>query len=168
MMKMNEKLRVRIWSTPLTIGSFILMSLSGILMFFDIVPGYISFVHEWFSWIFLLAVAGHLTMHFRPLKNHLQSVWGRTNVVIFTLILLISGFSFGRITAPQLKWPIAEILVNAPLSALADAKRVRQETFIQNLASHGILAEPGQTIRELAHRYDTDEFHLLGLIILDE
>ena len=159
---------LRTWSTPLTIGSFILMAASGILMFFDVVPGYLSFAHEWFSWLFLVGVGGHVAVNFRPLVRHLRSHWGRANVVIFTVVLVVSMFSFGRITAPQLKWPVFDALVEAPLSALADVTRTDEAEIVARLETHGITATPGQNVRELAQAHGVDEFHILGLVFLRE
>lgn len=159
---------LRTWSTPLTMGSFLLMAITGILMFFDVVPGYIAFAHEWFSWLFLLGAAGHMVVNIRALNKHLQSNWGRANVVIFTLVLVASTFSFGRITAPQLKWPISNALVEAPLTALADVTRTDTAELLARLQAHGITAKPNQSIKELSEVQDLDEFHVLGLIFLSE
>lgn len=158
----------QIWATPLTVGSFILMAATGILMFFDIVPGYVTFVHEWFSWLFLLGAAGHAVVHFRALKHHLKSRWGWPCVAAFTTVVVLSTFSFGRITAPQLKWPISEALLEAPLSALAAVTRTEPEALVRRLERHGIAAAPGQNPRELAAEHGLDEFHVLGLIVLPE
>lgn len=165
-MKTSKPFGQRTWSTPLTIGSFILMAVTGVLMFFDVVPGYISFAHEWFSWLFLLGAGGHIAVNFRPLTRHLQSNWGRTSVAVFTVVLLVSTFSFGRITAPQLKWPISNALVDAPLSALADVTRTSTDDVLGKLKAHGISATPGQSIRDLATQHEVDEFHMLGLVFL--
>jgi hypothetical protein len=159
---------LRTWSTPLTIGSFILMAATGLLMFFDVVPGYLSFAHEWFSWFFLVGAGGHIAVNFRPLAKHLQSNWGRANVAIFAIILVVSTFSFGRITAPQLKWPISNALIEAPLSALADVTRTEPADLVVKLRAHGITATADQNIKELATTHGMDEFHILGLVILPE
>lgn len=167
-MKRRKPFSLRTWSTPLTIGSFILMAVTGVLMFFDVVPGYVSFAHEWFSWLFLIGAAGHIAVNFRPMKKHLQSSWGRASVAIFAVVLVVSMFSFGRITAPQLKWPISNALVEAPLSALADVTGTDSAELVAKLDRHGITATPDQNITTLAKVHDTDEFHLLGLVFLDE
>ena len=69
---------LRSWATPLTIGSFLLMAVTGVLMFFDIVPGYVSFAHEWASWLFLLGVVAHVAVNLRPFQRHLQPRGGRS------------------------------------------------------------------------------------------
>ncbi|HCL86491.1 MAG TPA: hypothetical protein DIC45_08345 [Comamonadaceae bacterium] len=157
---------LRTWSTPVTMGSFLLMSATGVLMFFDIVPGYLSFAHEWFSWLFLLGAGGHAVVHLRPLAKHLKTHWGRASVALCSAALAVSMFSFGRITAPQLKWPIAEALVDAPLHVLADLTRTDRATLLARLQAHGIAATADQSIKQLAAAQAVDEFHVLGLVIL--
>lgn len=165
---MSKKRTLRGWATPLTIGSFILMAISGVLMFFDVVPGYLTFAHEWFSWLFLLGTGGHIVVNYRPLMFHLKSKWGRVSVAAFTVVLIVSTYSFGLITAPQLKWPISEALLQAPLSALAAVTRTDQDALITKLNKHGIKATPDRNIQMLAAEHKVDEFHLLGLIMLPE
>lgn len=167
-MKRRKPFGLRTWSTPLTIGSFLLMAVTGGLMFFDVVPGYVSFAHEWFSWFFLIGAGGHIAVNIRPMKRHLESSWGRASVALFTVALVLSTFSFGHITAPQLKWPVFGALVQAPLSALAGVKRTDAVDIVTKLERHGITATPEQSIEDLAARNDVDEFHLLGLVFLDD
>ena len=157
---------LRTWSTPVTMGSFLLMSGSGVLMFCDVVPGYVSFAHEWFSWLFLLGAGGHAVVHLRPLAKHLRTGWGRASVALCSAVLAVSMFSFGRITAPQLKWPLTEALVGAPLSVLADLTRTDRAALLARLQAHGIAATADQSIKELAAAQAVDEFHVLGLVIL--
>lgn len=166
--KARKRFGLRTWSTPLTIGSFVLMAVTGVMMFFDVAPGYVSFAHEWASWFFLVGTAGHVAVNFRPLRRHLRSNWGRANVVIFSTALVVSMFSFGRITAPQLKWPISNALVQAPLSALADLTHTGPAELVARLEQHGLSATPEQNIMHLADKHDMDEFHILGLVFLRE
>jgi hypothetical protein len=165
-MKPAKPFTLRTWSTPLTIGSFILMSVTGVLMFFDIVPGYVSFAHEWFSWAFVIGAVAHIVVNFKPFTKHLRSNWGRANVAIFSIIVVVSMYSFGQITAPQLKWPISNALIDAPLSALADITRTDHAVLLDKLKAHGINATPEQNIKELAQQNRVDEFHVLGLVFL--
>ncbi len=155
------------WATPLTIGTFALMAGSGVMMFFDIVPGYVSFAHEWMSWLFLIAVVAHILLNYRSFTRHLAGRWGRASLVAFTAVLTISTLSFGRITAPQLKWPISEALIDANLSLLAELTHRNDAQLVRELAAQGIRARPDQSVKEVAKAHGMDEFHVLGLIFLD-
>ena len=166
--KSSGRFSLRSWATPLTIGSFFLMTVTGILMFFDVVPGYITFAHEWFSWFFVVGSGAHIAVNFRPFKNQLGSKRGRFYAGAFSAVLIVSFFSWGRITGPQLKWPLMHALVDAPISALAHLKRLDPADLIGKLERHGIKAEPGQSLAEVAKKHDADEIHLLGILFLPE
>ncbi len=163
-----KRFKLRTWSTPLTIGSFTALAVSGVLMFFDVVPGHLSFAHEVFSWFFLLGTGAHVVVNYRPFLKHLRSGWGRACLAIFATTLIVSMFSFGRITPEQLKWPIAEALTEAPLSILADMTRTDHAELLSKLETHGISAELDQCIKDVARDHKLDEFQVLGLIMLRE
>ena len=76
---MAEAITMRRWATPLTIGASVLMFGTGVMMFFDIVPGYVTFVHEWLSWLFVLGAGAHIAVNYRPFLRHLKSGWPAGN-----------------------------------------------------------------------------------------
>lgn len=164
----RKRFNPRTWATPLTIGSFVLMTATGILMFFDIVPGFITFAHEWFSWIFVIGSVAHIAVNLRPFKNHLRSHWGRASVTFFVLALIASGFSWGRITLPQLKWTILESLVNAPISALAEVKGVDPESLMRKLEMQGIHGRRDQSLMEISEECGANVEHLIGIVFLPD
>jgi hypothetical protein len=47
---MAKPIPLRSWATPLTIGAFFLMAITGVLMFFEWNTGLTTVVHQWFSW----------------------------------------------------------------------------------------------------------------------
>ena len=157
-------LPTRSWATPLTIGSFILITATGILMFFEIERGLMVVIHQWFSWFFVLGAAGHVVVNFRPLKKHLASASGKASVATFVAVLAISAFSWGMITGPQLKRPLEQALVDAPLSALAGVIRADTGTVLGRLRERGVAAEPHESIGELAERSGVDENRLIAIV----
>jgi len=156
----------RTWATPLTIGSFILMSISGLLMFLHWDTGLVAGAHQWVSLLFLLGVGGHVTANFRPFKNHLHSRWGQASVAIFVTVLAASVFSWGLVTGSQLQRPILLALADAPLSSLADITRTEPRALLEKLQARGITATSGQSIRELALTQQVDTERLLGMVFL--
>jgi len=161
--------RLRNWSTPLTIGSFILMSATGILMFFEQESlGIITIVHQWFSWLFLLGAGSHIAANFYPFKKHLKTPWGKISAISFLSVFALSLFSWGMVTGPQLERPIELALVDAPLSALADVVRMPQASLIEKLKTQGIVATPQHSIRDIVEQTQIDENILLGIVFLPE
>lgn len=164
----GRSIGVRTWATPLTIGAFILVATTGVLMFFDWNHGLTTVVHQWFSWFFLLGAAGHIVVNVRPLKSHLKSRWGKTSVAVFGIVLAASFSSWGLITGPQLERPIAEALVDAPLSALAHTTRTTPDALISKMKAHGVTATSEQSIREISNAHDIGANRLLGIVFLPD
>lgn len=165
---MAEKLSPRRWATKLIIGAFLLMAATGVLMFFEQEHGLVVVVHQWSSWILLIGAIGHLTANIRPLKNHMTSRWGAVTFGAFSAALIASWFTWGTITGSQLKRPIEQALVDAPISALARVTQVDPSTVAARLSALGIDATSEQSIRELAGARNQDENRLLGLMFLPD
>jgi hypothetical protein len=159
---------LRRWATPLTMGAFLLMTVTGIVMFFEADQGLTTVVHQWFSWIFVIGAAGHIAANSRPFVNYLKSRGGRASVAAFSIVLVGSFFSWGLITGPQLERPIEQTLVDAPLSALAELTRTTPDALLQKLEAEGISANVRQSVRELAVATGEDENRLLGIVFLAE
>lgn len=157
---------VRTWATPLTIGSFIPMAATGILMFFHIDRGIISGAHQWLSWLFLIGLVGHIMANFRSFTNHLKSRWVRTSVSVFAIILVASFFTWGARTGGQLLAAIENDLVSAPLSTLAVVVRTAPNVLEHRLETHGIVARKEQTIRDIAGNSPGKQLQVLKLVFL--
>ena len=53
----------RPWITPLVIGTFVLMAVTGSLMFFHLDSGLNKAAHEWLGWAMVIAVVLHALMN---------------------------------------------------------------------------------------------------------
>lgn len=49
----------REWATPVTVGVFVVMAATGLLMFFHLDIGLNKAAHEWLGWLMVAAVAAH-------------------------------------------------------------------------------------------------------------
>jgi hypothetical protein len=149
---MRKPITLRTWATPLTIGSFLLMVSTGLLLFFEWNTGLTTVAHQWLSWFFLIGVAGHLAVNFKPLQNLLKSTWGRASIAIFTTALIASVFSWGQVTGPQLERPIMEALLEARLSVLAGMTHKEPETLVRELEANGLSATTSDRLADIAER----------------
>ena len=55
--------KLRSWVTPITIGSFLLLGVTGLLMFFKVRGGLIVVAHEWLSPIFVVGACLHIFLN---------------------------------------------------------------------------------------------------------
>ena len=165
---MTKMAFLRSWATQLTIGAFLLMAGTGLMLFFEFEDGLTAVVHQWFSWFFLIGAGAHIFVNFKPFKSRLKSRSGTIFAAGFGIVLVLSCFSWGLITGPQLERPIEEALVFAPLSALAAVIGNHPDVIIAKLAGQGIAATPEQSIYKVAEKTGIDENILLGIIFLPD
>lgn len=87
----------REWATPLTIGAFLLMSATGLLMFFHADTELQKTLHEWLGWGLVAAVVAHVLANGRSFMRYLQpSVSRRAPVLIGLCALLLMVTFFVR------------------------------------------------------------------------
>src|SRR3569833_342464 len=102
---------LRSWATPLTIGAFALMSVTGVLMFFHLDRGLTGDLHEWFSWALLAAVAAHVVVNWRPLLVYFRGNRVRAALAACAAVLVAAQFLWGAATGSQIRQSIEAALV---------------------------------------------------------
>lgn len=134
------------WITPFTFGSFLLTTVTGILLFFKIHIGLVKPVHEWLSWLVVIAAVFHLARNSRPFVASLTRPVGIGVVAIFLLVL---GCSFlpgkdaaqGKPHRGRSAEHITRALAHAPLATVAQVAELSPEKVLQLLDRQGIVIE---------------------------
>jgi hypothetical protein len=139
----------REWVTPITMGAFALMAVTGVLMFFGLRPGLIAPAHEWLSWAFLIGVVGHVTANFLGFKRHLTSrralmIVGGFAAVLFLAMVAATFLPKKAEKEPGWATPV-RALATAPLPVLAQVARVSNEELKSRLQAAGVTAPVSDT-----------------------
>lgn len=142
---------LRQYATPLTIGSFVMMSVTGGLMFFHWDTGLNKVAHEWLGWAMVAAVALHVVLNWRAFTLYFKRPLAMGLMGVFVVAL---GLSF-VIPAPQKgggrpEFGVAQMVVNAPVSTLAPMLGTDVDGVIAKLAAQDVQATPDQSLAELA------------------
>ena len=58
--------------TPLAIAFFVMMALSGVMLFFKLGANFVKSMHEWLGLVFILAVALHVLRNTKPFLGYLR------------------------------------------------------------------------------------------------
>jgi hypothetical protein len=114
----------RHWATPLTIGSFLLLAVTGILMFFHLDTGLNKLVHEWLSWVLIAAVGLHVTSNLFAFKRYFTQRHARWLMGSAVLVLALSFLPLGGTGAEPPFVAPAKALAAAPLPVLAQVAGV--------------------------------------------
>lgn len=131
----------REWATPLTMGAFGLMAVTGILMFFHLDTGLNKTAHEWLGWVMVAGVAAHAAVNWAGFKRHFLSAGlGRAILAISMLITVASFISPPRVGSGGLPPPVMALkaVTKAPLSNIAPLTGKTVERLMVELAQAGI------------------------------
>ena len=131
---------LRPWATPLTIGAFVLMAITGLLMFFHLESGLNKVAHEWLGWAMVTGVVAHAALHWRSLKRYVTDL--RTGQVIIAAFVLVLGASFvvqGE-EGEGLPPPVLALqgLMRAPVSTVAQVAGKPESELVAALQAGGI------------------------------
>lgn len=142
----------RQWATPLVIGAFALMGVTGSLMFFHADSGVQKAVHEWLGWLLIGAVAAHAFVHWGAFKRYLQVPgWGRWIIAACLVGLSVTFLPLPGSSGPQASAPPPVLAMRAvaaaPLKSVAPLAGKTVEQAQRDLAAAGVkLADGEQSI----------------------
>lgn len=147
-MKLNEQ---RPWVTPLVIGTFLLMAVTGALMFFHLDSGLNKVAHEWLGWAMVVAVVLHVLLNSFAFKKHLTSTKGRWVVGASVAVLALSFVPLGGSGGGKPPFVASvQALAGAPLSVVAQVAGVSTTEVHARLKAAGVASQSDtQTVKEL-------------------
>ncbi|WP_322804309.1 hypothetical protein SO574_18665 [Vibrio alfacsensis] len=150
-------------ATASTIGLSLVVSLTGLLLFFEISSGAIRATHEWISMVFIVAAGVHAYTHKKALvryfdkKNRLPITLGLcASVALFTV-------SYGDVYAAS---AIFDRVIDTPFQTSVGVFGLTSEQAIVSLNSAGIThISMTDTIAEIAHINNTDIYDVIDILL---
>ena len=107
----------RNWVTPLAMSAFMLMAVTGVLMFFHLDTGLNKAAHEWFSWLFLAGIGMHVFANRAGFKRHFAM--GKKAMALLSVSAMVIAASF--FSPPQAENQRPELPAADEMSAVAHA-----------------------------------------------
>jgi len=128
----------REWVTPVVGGAFLLLAVTGILMFFHVDMGLNKLAHEWLGWVLVAAIALHLTINARPLINVLKKPRGQVLAGLFVAILAASFLPVGNEGGGKASFmAVTRALADAPLPVVAQVAGITEAELTARLTAAG-------------------------------
>lgn len=157
----------REWTTPITAGAFLLLAVTGLLMFFHAAPELAEEVHEWLSLVFVTAVLLHLTTNFSAFKRYLSQRRAQVILGVFAVLVLVSVIPFEEEgeEGPPFAAPI-RLLAKAPLAEVAQLAKSSPEQMIAELKKEGIAVQSAQqSLSELVGDDLRKQMHFMQMML---
>ncbi|HET8693747.1 MAG TPA: DUF4405 domain-containing protein [Aquabacterium sp.] len=155
----------RDWATPITIGAFLLMATTGILMFFDADVGKNKDVHEWMGWALVVGVGTHVTANFSSFKRYLSKPPALAIVGVFALILLVSFFIPEEDKGGHPARRASQAVLQAPIHDIAPLAHQTPDALVSSLKQAGFsVSSADQTLLSVTGPEEEQQFKALATI----
>ncbi|MBC8524466.1 MAG: DUF4405 domain-containing protein [Chlorobium phaeobacteroides] len=152
------------WATPLAAGTFIILAVTGILMFFKLNAGYIKPVHEWLSWAMVIGVVFHTIANWKAFTAYFSR---QPSLSIITAGLIITALSVFAPSSEKgnFKKNMFRVIESAKIETLADMTDQNSAVIIRKFESNGITeAGTAMTVKEIAAQSGKKEEDILRVI----
>lgn len=139
--------------TPVTIVTFVVSTVTGVMLLLHWNTGLVRFSHEWLSMVFSAIALWHLVKNWRAflgyLKRHAAQAAFVTSLVVSVVFTGMTGTAGGGSVNPG---AVFGALSGATLEAAAPALGLTPEKAVEVLKTANIDAAPGETLTAIGER----------------
>ncbi|HEY8401666.1 MAG TPA: DUF4405 domain-containing protein [Cytophagaceae bacterium] len=157
-MKLN-----RDYITPFISLTFLVVGLSGLLMFFHLFDGYTEVVHEYLGMFFFICAVFHIIVNWKALRNHFKK--GVFIPALLAILAVSLIFIVGESMYPPIDLTIINKIVKAPISDAFKALEVDYFIVSERLESNGISIDGATTIEAIWVNNNVDPEKVIDLIL---
>ncbi len=150
-------------ATSLVSVVFLIVGLSGVMLYFHLFSMQAKELHENLGMAFIVAAALHILYNWGGMKKYFTN---KVFIGIFAAFMLISIAMVGEHTgAVDAKSVVLEKVIDAPLENSFAVFGVEVEAGIKKLQAQGIKITSETTIGEIAKANQSNPFRIVGIII---
>ena len=143
---------LRAYATPLTIGTFLIMGATGILLFFHTNTTLNKVVHEYVGLVMVAAVILHVVLNWRAFQTYFKRPVALTLMAASAVMLAASFVSLGEETGgTRPDMAVLQMVSSASLTDLAPIMGTDAAHLVARLAEQGVTATPDQTLIDLSN-----------------
>lgn len=143
-------LHLRAWATPAIIGSFLVMSVTGVLLFFHLGPPLSEALHEWAGMVMVAGGVAHLWLNRRAFTVYFRRPLARAIMGAGAVVLGLTFLPLGPAAETQGPGALVAALQPATVAQLAGIAGKTPEAALADLAAAGFAAGgPEATVAEI-------------------
>ena len=150
-------------ATPLTIGSFLLIAVTGVLMFFHLDSGLNKLAHEWLGWAMIAAVGLHAIVHVKSFQRYFKRPAALALIGAFVVLLAASFISPGGKADKPPHVLAAQAVLDAPLENVAILAHKDTQKLLGQLQAEGFAANIGRSLRDASGNDRGRQMKALGI-----
>jgi hypothetical protein len=165
-------MKMRTIATPLTIGSFILVSVTGLFMFFEIQVGLIKPAHEYLSLVFLAGALLHCIVHWKAICNHFRTPLGKGLTLLFVGLSIVAVIPSGLgehedgEDGEHIARKATIVLFESDLNGIAILTHRSTTDVVKSLQNQGLAnVDANHTVQEVAKANQKSPATVLALLL---
>lgn len=151
-------------ATPLTSLIFLVISISGVMMYFHLLDKYTKEIHEIFGLVFVLVSILHIFFNWKSMKNYFYKI---TFKVLFVVIfIIVSGFIYSStlIKGDDPKEVIVNSVLNLKIEEVSKLLNKDIEAVKNTFGKENIKYIDEKTIIELSDINNISPFAIIYFI----
>lgn len=153
----------RSFITPLITIIFLVVALSGLLMFFHIFDGYTEVVHEILGVVFVVFSVLHVILNWKALKIHFKKRVFILSIIVVAVISILLVIQQQK--SPKFDTILIERITNAPIEDVLKVLQVDSIVVVKRLEENGISFIEGASMEEIWINNKVSPKKLFDLII---
>jgi hypothetical protein len=161
-------------ATPLTIGSFLVVLITGLCLLFRYRGGLVDPIHEISSVIFILGIILHIIVNRKAMLIHLKQPLGIGFAAFFLVLSLIAVLPHNNFDNPGNKSRLVakksiDLLLDSNVSNVSAITKTNEQELLKKLNNNGLVnIESKMTLREIAGNNNVKPDEILSIIIADK
>lgn len=153
----------RNYITPFISLIFLVVGLSGLLMFFHLFDGYTEVVHEFLGVFFVVCAIFHIILNWKALKLHFKKgVFVPTSLAVLLISVI---FIVQQYFKPKVDTMLLDKIIKAPINDVFKVLNVDSAEVDKRLEVNGMTIKGAKTIEEIWINNDTDPEVVIDLIV---
>lgn len=164
-MALNILPSIRDTVTPVTVVTFIVSTVTGVMLLVHWNASLVRFSHEWLSMVFSAVALWHLARNWRSFTGYLRR---HAALAVFAVSILASVVFTGMTGTPSSGGgnprAVFNALSNATLASAAPAFGMTPDEAVVRLKSANIVAQPDDTLADIGKRHGRDGFGIASLL----
>jgi Na+/melibiose symporter-like transporter len=153
----------RSFITPLITIIFLVVALSGLLMFFHVFDGYTEVVHEILGLFFVVFSVLHVILNWKAFKIYFKKrvfILSTIVVAVISILLVIQ-----QLNSPKFDTILIERITDAPIEDVLKVLQVDSIVVVKRLEANGISYIEGASMEEIRINNKVSPKKLFDLII---
>ncbi|MEQ7801972.1 DUF4405 domain-containing protein [Pedobacter sp. ASV1-7] len=157
-MKLNRN-----YITPFISLVFLVVGLSGMLMFFHLFDGYTEVVHEYLGVFFIICAVFHIILNWKALKIHFKrGVFIPAGLAVAVISIL---FIIQQQYNPKVDTMLLDKIIKAPINDVFKALEVDSSKAVKRLETNGISIDGATNLKDIWINNNADPEEVFDLIM---